>query len=93
MIINSQKTVYDKAGLGYNTLRKQKSFKNIFINESTKNLSNISYLRCGMVGHKAYTCSSNKFNGRKVKKIWVPKEIIMTNPKGPKLAWVPKVKI
>ncbi|GAV68791.1 zf-CCHC domain-containing protein/UBN2 domain-containing protein [Cephalotus follicularis] len=29
----------------------------------------------------------------KVKKIWVPKGIIDTNPKGPKISWIPQTKI
>ena len=58
MIINSQKAIYDKVGLGYNTLRKQKFLKNIFANASK--LPNITCFKCGKVGHKAYTCLSNK---------------------------------
>ena len=56
-------------------------------------LSNITCSKCGKIGHKAYECLSNKFVSTNVKKIWISKETIMTNPKRPKLAWVPKVKI
>ena len=55
-------------------------------------LSNIIYFKCGKIGHKAYACLSNKFVSTNIKKIWISKETIVTNPKGPKLAWVPKVK-
>ena len=56
-------------------------------------LSNIIFFKYDKVGHKAYTCSSNKFTDTNVKKIWVSKGTIVTNPKGSKLAWIPKVKI
>ena len=69
MIIDSQKAVYDKVGLGYNTLRKQKFLKNIFINASTRKLPNITCFRYDKVGHKAYSCLSNKFDTRNIKKI------------------------
>ena len=92
MIIDSQKAIYDKVGLGYNTLKKQKFLKNIFVNISIRKLSNITCFKCGKVGHKVYSCLSNKFDDRNVKTIWVSKETIMTNSKGPKLAWVPQVK-
>ena len=55
-------------------------------------LPNITFFKYGKVGHKAYTCLSNKFVDRNIKKIWVPKETIVTNSKGSKLAWIPKVK-
>ena len=86
MIIDSQKVVCDKIGLGYNTLRKQKFLKNIFINASTRKLSNITCFICGKIGHKAYSCLSNKFDTKNMKKIWVSKGTIVTNLKGPKLA-------
>ena len=65
--------------------------KNIFVN-ATK-LSNIIYFKWGKVGHKAYTCLLNKFDDRNIKRIWISKGTIVTNSKGPKLAWIPKVKI
>ena len=55
-------------------------------------LSKIIYFKCGKIGHKAYACLSNKFVSTNVKKIWVPKRFIVSNPKKFKLAWVPKVK-
>ena len=69
MIIDCQKAVYDKARLGNNTLRKQKFLKNIFVNAFTRKLSNITCSRCGKVGRKAYSCLSNKFDTRNIKKI------------------------
>ena len=55
-------------------------------------LSNIICFKCSKIGYKAYVCLSNKFISTNVKKIWVSKGTIMTNLKGSKLAWVPKVK-
>ena len=55
-------------------------------------LSNITCFKCGKIGHKAYTCLSNKPIDTNIKKIWISKGTIVTNSKGPKLTWVPKVK-
>ena len=95
MILDNQKAVFDKAGLGYNTYRKQKSLKNIFVKA---NQSNITCFKCNEKGHKAFECKTlnkklnNVFKG---KKIWVPKGtlIVATNHEGPKKAWVPKHKV
>ena len=93
MILENQKVVYDKAGLGYNPLKKQKFLKNIYVNSSNNKFSNITCFKYGKIGHKSYTCLSNKFLNSNAKKIWVPKGTIATNQKGPKKAWVSKVKI
>ena len=92
MILDNQKVIYDKADLGYNPLKKQKFQKNIFINSSCNKFLNITYFKCGKVGHKSYSYFFNKSENSNVKKIWVPKGTIMTNLKGPKKTWIPKVK-
>ena len=92
MILDNQKAIYDKIDLGYNPLEKQKLLKNIFTNSSCNKFLNITYFKCGKVGHKSYTCFSNKSENSNVKKIWVPKGTTLTNQKGSKKAWVPKVK-
>ena len=73
MNLENQKAMYDKAGLGYKPLKKQKYLKNIFVNSSSNKFSNITYIKCGRVGYKSYTCFSNKSKNSNVKKIWVPK--------------------
>ena len=88
MILDNQKAVYDKAGLGYNLLKKQKFLKNIYVNYSSNKSTNITCFKCGRIGHKSYTCL--KSANTTIKKIWVPKGTILTNLKGPKKAWVPK---
>ena len=92
MILDNQKAVYNKARLGYNPLKKQKFLKNIYVNSLSNKSSNISCFKYGRVGHKSYTCFSNKSANSNIKKIWVPKGTIMTNQKGPKKTWVPKTK-
>ena len=88
MILENQKAIYDKAGLGYKPLKKQKFLKDIYANYSSKKPTNITCFKCGRIGHKSYTCLINKYAN--TKKIWVPKGTILTNLKGPKKAWVPK---
>ena len=73
MILDSQKIIYDKVGLGYNPLKKQKFLKNIYANSSSNKFLNITFFKYGKVGHKSYTCFSNKSKNSNVKKIWVPK--------------------
>ena len=88
MIFDNQKAIYDKAGLGYKPLKKQKFLKDIYVNYSSNKSTNTSCFKCGRIGHKSYTCLINKYAN--TKKIWVPKGTILTNLKGPKKAWVPK---
>ena len=92
MILDNQKAIYDKAGLGYNLLKKQKLLKNIFVNSSCNKFSNIIYFKCDKVGHKSYAYFSDKSKNSNVKKIWVLKGTTVTNQKGFKKVWVPKVK-
>ena len=69
MILENQKAMYDKAGLGYNPLKKQKYLKNIYVNSSSNKFSNITCFKCGRVEHKSYTYFSNKSVNSNVKKI------------------------
>ena len=69
MILKNQKVIYDKASLGYNPLKKQKFLKNIYVNSSNNKFSNITCFKYGKIGHKSYTCLSNKFLNFNTKKI------------------------
>ena len=51
----------------------------------------VTYFKCDKLEHKAYACLSSE--SENVKKVWVPKGTIVTNPKGSKKDWVPKVKV
>ena len=79
-------TVFNKTGLGYKSQKKQKFFKNFFVLASTT----ITCFCYEKSRHKAYNCLHRKSNI--LKKIWIPKETIVTNPKGSKMTWVPKLK-
>ena len=46
MILDNQKAVCDKVGLGYNALKKQKFLKNIFMNSSSNKFLNITCFKC-----------------------------------------------
>ena len=70
MILNNQKRVYDKAGLGYKPNNKQKYLKIFFsASSSTYSVSHITCFSYGKIGHKALACNSIKINGKIVKKI------------------------
>ena len=52
----------------------------------------------GNNGHRMYNCMKKKAHAKKgiqVKQIWILKDLVtpVTNPKGPKLVWVPKNKV
>ena len=83
-MIKNQKVVFDKAWLGYRCYDKQKIIKNLYKKSSKDNLT---YFHCGKVGYRSYTYRTNN---SKVKQVWVIKETHNSNPKGPKIAWVPK---
>ena len=84
MMLKSQRTVFDKAGLGYRCYDKQKTINYLYKKSSKDHLT---CFHCGKVGHKSYTC---RINNSKVKQVWVIKGTNNSNPKGPKIAWVPK---
>ena len=88
MILDNQKAIYDKAGLGYKPLKKQKFLKDIYVSYSSNKSTNITCFKYGRIEHKSYSCFINKYAN--TKNIWVPKGTILTNLKGSKKAWVPK---
>ncbi|GAV89346.1 hypothetical protein CFOL_v3_32763 [Cephalotus follicularis] len=59
---------------------------------------NIMCTHCGKYGHAFSSCFHkqnvlNDLNFSKAKRNWVPKGTILTNPKGPKICWVPQTNI
>ncbi len=92
MILNSQRAVFNKAGLGYKPNNKQKFLKNFFVKVGESKTKNVTCFCCGKVGHIANVCNHKKTEvKRMIKKIWVPKETNITNLEGPKKTWVPKI--
>ena len=80
--------------LGYKPKNKIKFLTNFFITPSSvDNTSYITCFSCGKIGQKAFVCNTRKLNGKIVKRIWIPKGTIATNPKGSKKTWVPKTVI
>ncbi|KAI9162206.1 hypothetical protein LWI28_024903 [Acer negundo] len=89
-LLCSQKCVFNKSGLGYNSSLKQKFYKKYFIKAST-NESHVTCNYCNRLGHKSYACPIRLNTYIGMKKIWVPKAT-KTNIQGPKMVWVPKDK-
>ena len=85
MILKNQKAVFNKAGLGYRSYDKQKPINNLYRKSSKKNMT---CFHCAKIGYKSYICKSKN---TKVKQVWIIKDSINTNPKGPKIDWVPKI--
>jgi hypothetical protein len=86
-MLQNQRCVFDKRGLGYKTYKNQKYFKNYFVHASSRYNSNHSCTYCGRKGHQVHSCYIKK--SPNLKQIWVPKGTI-TNPQGPNYIWVPK---
>ena len=86
-MLNSQKCVFDKGGLGYKPYLKQKYYKNYFVKATSTNDQIVCHY-CNQNGHMSFRCpvKRNAYYGAKC--IWVPKGII-TNTQGPKSIWVP----
>ena len=88
MILETQQTVFDKAGLGYRNSYKRKIAENVYKKSSYENLICFCY---GKLGHKAYTCNLRRTsNINKKKIIWIVKGSRLTNHEEPKKAWTPK---
>ena len=83
-MLKNQTAIFDKAGLRYRCYDKQKTIKNPYKKSSKDNLT---CFHCRKVGHRSYTCRTKN---TKVKQVWIIKGTINTNPKGPKIAWIPK---
>ncbi|GAV73049.1 zf-CCHC domain-containing protein/UBN2 domain-containing protein [Cephalotus follicularis] len=87
-LLGSQRSVFDKAGLGYEQMKNVKHFNNFFVKKSEPQIC-CNY--CGRIGHISTSCIfRNNLCFGKTRKIWVPKGTIVTNLKGPKFKWVPK---
>jgi len=80
IILENQRCVFDKAGLGYKLEKQQKMYKNFFA--STQKIS-FPFLTCfyyGKKGHSASTCYFRKNNSSIGKIVWVPKgSLVKTN--------------
>ena len=88
-ILGKQKCSLDKTGIEYNPFKKRKLSKNRF--ETPVEKTKITSFYCRKKDHLASQCfSMQKYYV--VKKAWVPKGPLKTNPKGPKIIWIPKVK-
>ncbi len=66
-------------------------YKNFFVKASSSSLPNVICFFCNQNGHMVSHCPIRK-GSLKVKKICVPKGTVsnVSNPQGPKFAWVPK---
>ena len=88
-MLNSQKCVFDKGGLGYKPNLKQKYYKNYFVKATSTNDHKIACHYCNQNGHMKLRCPVKRNAYYGVKCIWVPKGTV-ANSQGPKKLWVPK---
>ena len=97
MILNSQRAVFNKAGLGYNPNQKQKLVKNFF--RKVEEPKSFTCHCCNKSGHKSYECSLRKISntiitnrlGLKTKQIWVQKGTNVETLRTSKKIWIPKL--
>ena len=53
-MLNNQKVVFDKVGLGFRSYSKQKTINNLYKKSSNENMT---YFCCKKFGHKSYVCN------------------------------------
>src|SRR5262249_25935099 len=86
IILGQQRFTLNKRGIGFTRRNKNQSHKNPFV-RATNKICNY----CGKFGQTSHKCFIRN-DVHKGKLVWVPKgqTYNATNPKGPKLMWVPK---
>lgn len=87
-LLNSQKFVFDKGGIGYKPNLKQKYYKSYFVKTTSINDQIVCHY-CNQNGHIKLRCPVKRNAYYRVTCIWVPKGTIV-NTQGPKNIWVPK---
>ncbi|GKV05413.1 hypothetical protein SLEP1_g17430 [Rubroshorea leprosula] len=55
-ILKSQRSIYDKGGIGFDYSKKQKTFKTTFVRASQSYHPSVTCYCCGANGHFAYAC-------------------------------------
>nr|KYP36928.1 Copia protein [Cajanus cajan] len=74
IILEKQRCVFDKAGLGYNPQKLQKKYKNFFIPSQVTSFPFATCFYCGKKGHNSSTCYIRKnFNNLK-NIVWILKD-------------------
>jgi hypothetical protein len=100
-LLGSQRFWLDKSGIGYDSTKNDKSFKNAFVKSVNTILPNthphITCHYCRHKGHYIQHCPIRKERLVGVSMAWVPKGESVSyasssNMNGPKMTWVPKVK-
>ena len=87
-LLNSQKCVFDKSGIGYKPNLKQKFYKSYFVKNTSINNQIVCHY-CNQDGHMKNRCAVKRNAYYGMKCVWVPKGTI-ANSQGPKKVWVPK---
>ena len=83
LLLGSQRCVYDRAGIGYNTSTKQKLYKNIFVESSSSSTQKIPCTFCNTEGHTKHTCYVKKCVRKGLKTMWVLKRKMLLTFKDP----------
>jgi hypothetical protein len=93
-ILGSQKCIFDKAGLGFETYKKQKLYKDLFIPQKTEEFK---CKFCHKKGHVELFCFKKKHKQEQSKNKLITHnnkrqshKRYQTNIQGPKAIWVPK---
>ena len=89
IILGKQKCSLDKAGIGFDPLKRKKVSKTKFVSSARK--SQISCYYCHKIGHNASRCYA-MVKSHAPEKLWTSRRSLKTNQQGPKMIWVPKAK-
>ena len=75
--LRTQKASFNKEGVGYNHLNKNKFYKNFFVNPILHKKNNEACNYCSYIGHTAYSCIIRKHHS-KLTQTWIAKEDHLT---------------
>ena len=88
LMLSNQRTIFNKAALGFQSYAKQKPVNELYKKSSKENLV---CFHCGKLGHKAYSCNIRKNPSTiKLNQVWIVKKPFVEKMEKPKTTWVPK---
>ena len=92
MMLETQRTFFDKDGLGFDSSIKETHFKNFFAKSNDLHETSSKCAYCKKLGHSLHHCPLRivTFRRKLVKSVWIPKEVNTSQNENAKMKWIPK---